>query len=417
MTEPTDWASALAILAAGLILGLMLIYFLARRRSAVPPSDLELGDLEAKRDALLDRLRTEVEAEERTRLEVETAQVLRAIDEQKARSRASLPPSPAPAPVNPRKAALVGFAWGVGSVLALGGLAYFVMRSAEPREPDAAQTMQRPQADPVVAQLEEAVRRSPDDLRARIDLAQVYLERDHLMGVFEQTQYVLAKSPHDSRALTYQALVRMAMGQQPEAVEMLQRATQSDPTLLDAWVGLAWVYTQDGKDKEAEAAIQEAIRRRPDEKERLQQVLAQMKAHQGLDMSGGQQALAGGLPPDHPPIAPPPAAAAPVGKGVRITLELDPAAKGRSGVIYVLARPEGVAAGPPIAVKRVDARSLPVTFDLTSADSMMGQPLPARMRIDARLDSDGDAATRHPNDPSGAQDGVAAGSSIRLALK
>src|SRR5688500_4312768 len=242
------------------------------------------------------------------------------------------------------------------------------------------------------------------------------------MGVFEQTQYVLSKNPKDARALTFQALVRMAMGQQAEAVQMLEQVTKIDPMLLDAWVGLAWIHTQSGRTKEADAAMAEAIRRRPEEKQRLEQVLAEMKAQLAGGMAQTQQ-----LPPDHPPVAPPPtagampaAASAPAasdGGAVRITLDLDPAAKARTGTIYVIARPAGVSGGPPVAVKRVAATSLPVTFDFSSADSMMGQPLPASMRIEARLDADGDAATRNPSDPSASQDGVQTGSTLKLALK
>lgn len=429
MNETTDWASAIAILTAGLILGLMFIYFVSRRRSAAPPADLELRDLEAKRDVLIEQLRAEVDPEERTRLERETAQVLRAIDERTSKARPAAAAAAAGAtakerpPVTPRNAMLVGFAWGVGSVLVLGGLAYFVSKAAKPREGSEQQAMQRPaQADPVVGQLEAIVAQSPDNLEARINLAQAYLERDNLMGVFEQTQYVLTKNPRDARALTYQALVRTAMGQQDESVQMLQEATKIDPMLLDAWVGLAWVHTQSGKTKEAEAAMAEAIRRRPEEKQRLEQVLAEMKAQLAGGMAQTQQ-----LPPDHPPVAPPPtagampaAASAPAasdGSAVRITLDLDPAAKSRSGTIYVIARPAGVSGGPPVAVKRVPATSLPVTFDFSSADSMMGQPLPASMRIEARLDADGDAATRSPTDPSAFQDGVKTGSTLKLALK
>ncbi len=430
MNETTDWASAIAILTAGLILGLMFIYFVSRRRSAAPPADLELRDLEAKRDVLIEQLRAEVDPEERTRLERETARVLRAIDERTSRVRPSSAAAAAgvPAaerfPVTPRNAMLIGFAWGVGSVLVLGGLAYFVSKAAKPREgAEQQQTMQRPaQADPVVGQLEAIIAQSPDNLEARINLAQAYLERDNLMGVFEQTQYVLTKNPRDARALTYQALVRTAMGQQAESVQMLQEATKLDPMLLDAWVGLAWVHTQSGKTKEAEAAMAEAIRRRPEEKQRLEQVLAEMRAQLAGGMAQTQQ-----LPPDHPPVAPPPTAAATpaaapapaasAGGAVRITLDLDPAAKSRTGTIYVIARPAGVSGGPPVAVKRVPATSLPVTFDFSSADSMMGQPLPASMRIEARLDADGDAATRSPTDPSASQDGVKTGSTLKLALK
>lgn len=419
MTENTDWASALAILAAGLVLGALFVYFFARRRAAAPPADLELKDLEARRDALVEQLRTEIAPDERARLERDAAQVLRAIDGKKARLQPAPAPQSAAAPVNPRKAAMIGFAWGVGSVLFLGGLWYFVTRTAKPREQDNAAAMQRavPQ-DAMLAQLEESIRQNPDNLEARITLAQAYLERDNLMGVFEQTQYVLSKAPNHPRGLTYQALVRMAMGQGSEAQQMLLQATKTDPTLIDAWVALAWVHVQNGKTKEAEAAMQEAMRQRPDEKPRLEQVLAEMKQHRQTGAAPAQQGSQ--LPADHPPISPPPTAAAPApagGQAIRITLELDPAAQSKSGVIYVIARPEGVMAGPPVAVKRVSAAALPVTFDLSSADSMMGQPLPARVRIEARLDSDGDAATKDPSDPAGIQDAVALGSTLKISLK
>ena len=89
MTENTDWASAIAILTAGLILGLMFIYFVARRRSATPPADLELRDLEAKRDLLIDQLRAEVDPDERTRLERETAR-LRSVRRAEEATRGSI---------------------------------------------------------------------------------------------------------------------------------------------------------------------------------------------------------------------------------------------------------------------------------------------------------------------------------------
>ncbi len=58
-----------------------------------------------------------------------------------------------------------------------------------------------------------------------------------------------------------------------------------------------------------------------------------------------------------------------------------------------------------------------MTIDLSSADSMMGQQLPAKMRIEARIDSDGDPLTRDPSDPSAFVDGVAMGKSISLTMK
>ena len=49
---------------------------------------------------------------------------------------------------------------------------------------------------------------------------------------------------------------------------------------------------------------------------------------------------------------------------------------------------------------------------------MMGQPLPTRARLEARVDSDGDPLTRDAKDPKAQLDGVAAGSSrLRLVLQ
>ena len=420
----TDWVSASAILAAGIVLGIMFIYFVKRRPEPIVAStDSDLRDLEAKRDALVQQLRglDPSNADERTRLEIETAQVLRRIDERRKVERQAPPVTAAVSSDPLRRATMIGFGWGAGSMLILAALGYLVMQSAKPREQNASLTggettttmrPAQPPPDPAVQQLEAAVKKSPDDLNARIDLAKAYLERDNLMGVFDQTQYVLVRSPNEPRALTYQALVRMAMGQGADAVGMLERATKADPSLLDAWVALAWANTTAGKTKQAEAAIAEAERRHPEEKARLEQVYAAMKQQVAARKNSG-----GELPVSHPAIG---AAEEPVENPIHVTLELDPASKGKltpTSVVFVIARPEGVAAGPPAAVKRLTGVTFPITFDLSAADSMMGQPLPPRVRLEARIDADGNAMTKDPSDPVGVQDGVALGATVRLHLK
>jgi tetratricopeptide (TPR) repeat protein len=236
----------------------------------------------------------------------------------------------------------------------------------------------------------------------RNQLAKAYLERENLMGVFEQTKYILARTPDDARALTYQALVRMSMGQRDPAAEMLRHAVKSDPQLIDAYVALAWDDIQRGKTSEAEAQIAEASRRHPEQKQRLDDVLSKMK----------EQAK-------NPVPAPAPAAAAPVsGAPVHVTLTLAGAAPPPNAVLFVIARAAGQTAGPPAAVKRIASPTFPLEIDLSAADSMMGQPLPATVRIEARIDSDGDPLTKNPSDPHAVQDGVATnGTKVSLALQ
>ena len=59
MNAPIDWVSASAVLAAGLVLGVLLVYFSKRKQvqKLGGDSDLERKDLEAKRDALVQQLR------------------------------------------------------------------------------------------------------------------------------------------------------------------------------------------------------------------------------------------------------------------------------------------------------------------------------------------------------------------------
>ena len=446
MNEPTDWTSALAILAAGVALGALFIFFFSKRRSKTvgDEGDLVRKDLEAKRDALIQQLRDLDEhagPDERARLESDTAEVLRKLDSQaplsgtRAAPASEVQAAPAGPSMNP---AVKGFLWGAGSFAALAGLFYFVMQASTPRQengsvtgdiPVAQQQAPPQQPDPMVMQLEAAVQKDPENLQLRNDLAQAYLERENLMAVFEQTKFVLDKKPEDSRALTYSALVRMAMGDGGEATKMLERASKSDPKNLDSWVALAWVHAQNNRMQDAEAMIAEAVRQAPNEKARLEDVFRQMKqaASQPQQPAATGQVAGGELPPGHPPVdgspasapAPPPQAmqAAPAASGpaVNVTLELDPSAKSRTGVLYVIARnPMG---GPPVAVKRMAGVTFPVTFALSSADSMMGQPLPAKFRLEARLDSDGDAATKPATDPAAMQNDVAPGATVKLALK
>ena len=209
-------------------------------------------------------------------------------------TRQPTPAAPAAPAGNP---ALRGFLWGAGSMAALAFLGFFVWNSAKQRGAgDSAtgnpggpmQAMQPPQppqqqaqSDPELQQLEGAVAKSPEDVSLRDELAKAYLDRENMMGVFEQTKVALQKAPNDSRALTYQALVRLAMGQSGQAISMLEQATKSDPNLLDAWIGLAWVQMRSGKDKDAERSIAEAAKRHPEDAARLNAVLQQMRVRAG----------------------------------------------------------------------------------------------------------------------------------------
>jgi tetratricopeptide (TPR) repeat protein len=447
----TDWVSAGGMILAGLIVGFMFWYGMKGRASK---PDLERRDLEAKRDALLQQLRELKEIggseEEKRRLERETADVLRKIDRRgavspKAAKAGAVADSPAIATVDvaaaTRAATIRGFLWGLASIAVLGGIAWFVTEKATPRTESmtgggapmtsSAQQASPQQPDTAMQQAEAELAKTPDNLAMRDELAKAYLERENLMKVFEHTAYVLKRAPNDARALTYQALVRVSMGQSDGAVEMLQRAIKSDPDLTDAYVALAWANMQGGKTSESERLIAEAGRRHPDQKAKLDEVLVRMKEqmknappaampanHPALPNPDGSQSASSPMAAAQSGASPNVAGAA-GGPSVHVTLTLDRSAKSSpNAVLFVIARGAGQSAGPPAAVKRIMAPSFPLEIDLTTADSMMGQPLPPSVHIEARLDSDGDAMTKNPSDPHASQDAVATnGGKVGLVLK
>lgn len=412
MTASTDWLSAIGILLSGLILGFLFIYTFRKNRTAPATADLDRRDLEAKRDALIRQLRelTDDEVEERNRLELEAAKVLRALEgapnlplptgeggaQRQVRGEQATKPPAGP---------LAGFLWGAGTVTALVLLGYYVFSKSEVKqEPNqtipmaSAQPMQqKPQAqpDPAVQKLEQEVSSDPNNADKRIALARMYLDKENMMGVFEQTRAVLEKNPNDARAQTYNAIVRMTMGQLDQATSMLDNATKTDPKLTDAWVALAWVRVQKGDKTAAKAAIDSAIANAPAEADRLHEVWTQMSNTQSAP-------------------APAPASAP---DAIHVTIELSPSAAVKTGVLFVIARTPGVTTGPPLAVKRLNVTSFPITIDLSSADSMMGQQLPKKVRLEARLDSDGDPLTKSPTDPIATADGVTTGTAVALTLK
>src|SRR5438552_2369143 len=155
----TDWVSAGAMLAAGLIVGVMFLYGM-KRRQAKP--DTVRADLEAKRDALVARLREDPSDK---RLELEVADVLKRLDRVAA-------PSPAAHAAEGRGApqknndVIRGFAWGAGSVAVLAGIGFFVMQQARPKETTAAMPQQASPAanDPAIVQMQSSVAQNPDNL-------------------------------------------------------------------------------------------------------------------------------------------------------------------------------------------------------------------------------------------------------------
>jgi len=357
-----EWGPAVAFLAAGLVVGALILWRVLRKAPAAPgprPEDsLERRDLVARLDGLVNQLR-ELEdtgtkrtaaqhRDERFLLELQAARTVLALDALAApRAAQGKKREPAEAAAPAHGSALTGFFWGVGSAAALGLLFFFVSQSSKPRAPGGSVTGNTPMeggaaAAPAAAEdsaeiaaLEARVRQDPEDVGARLDLARLHLMREDMMAVYNETQAVLQRDPENPRALAYQSLVRLAMGQGEQAEEMLVRALRKDPDLLEGYLHLMFVYTRVGKPRQAEATMKRAAERFPDRAESLRRLLAQMQAP-----PADEQASAAGAAGGASGSAPPPASSG-GGRSVSGVIDLDPAARAalRPGaVVFVMLR-------------------------------------------------------------------------------
>jgi tetratricopeptide (TPR) repeat protein len=443
-----DWVPALVVLAAGLILGIGLVWrFLAASRRSAPAlvsvPAVEMRDLAGKSEALLRQLREledtaskrtpEQLARERYALELEAAKSLLALEERgmstKLVSESAKPEPAPPARTADTRAGLRGFLWGIGSAAGVLLLGLFVYQSAKPREPGGSVTGNTPitskpaggeAAAGEEAAIQAALARNPEDLDGHLALARLYVERQQWMGAWNETAKVLERAPGNPRALAYQSMVRLAMGQVDVAVNLLTKALASDPDLVDGYAYLALAYARTGRMPEAEAVIAKASRRLPERAADLRRYLTELKGETPV----AQTSAASAAPDPHAGLATPgegaPQRSGTTGRGVSGTVDVDPSLRSNlppGGVLFVFARAAGVSGGPPVAVKRLPAR-FPAAFELSEADSMMGQPLPDRLLIEARLDEDGDPTTRSPSDPKARLDRVKVGrTDVQLILK
>jgi hypothetical protein len=132
--------------------------------------------------------------------------------------------------------------------------------------------------------------------------------------------------------------------------------------------------------------------------------------HAGVDMTGP-----GGLPAPDPnrPIDP--------SKFIRGTIALDAKTKAPSGgVIFLAVRPadaSGNPAGPPLAVDVIESPTLPLKFELTEAQAMIGgTAFSGNVVVTARFDQDQDVDTKQPGDLSGKVGATIPSEGVKLTL-
>jgi hypothetical protein len=255
----------------------------------------------------------------------------------------------------------------------------------------------------------------PEDTLAWAELGYALLDAEGWIDAFQTAQTLRGISPESSDARVIEAMVRIPMGQPDLAASLLGEALANQPDHIMALTARGMVRYSSG---EMEGAAEDWTRAR--------KVAGPGQGHDELlamlDSVGGAPSQENTGSPHSTPTASSSAGTEPASdpRSVSGTIRLaDGVSLPARGVLFIYARTLGQSAGPPVAVKRLTPRKLPIEFVLGPADQMIpGMPFPTELDISARWDLDGNAMSKESGDLNGAADGVAAGTdTLELILR
>jgi len=123
-------------------------------------------------------------------------------------------------------------------LVAVIGLGWLVATRLSARRAEAARV-----EDPRVAILKHLVDENPDDMRARGQLAQVYLQMGRERDALRQYKAILGKNPDDISALYGAGVLHLQDGKGREGEKKLRRVLELDPANPYAAISLAQRYS------------------------------------------------------------------------------------------------------------------------------------------------------------------------------
>ncbi len=408
------WTPAIVVLVIGGIAGVILARLQggSDRDTAARAADLE--DLRRQKERLLRALRDlqdlsrgDVDGE-RAELELRAADVMRRLEQAEAVDRKAARKAAVAEARKQGKVAAGGLSAEVkgmlkgAAVVAFVALCFFMLtRSTSERTEGMGMTGgqpgmttaggQGPDLSPGTrARLEAArtgVAAAPGSLDAQIELGFALIEAQGWMEAGSVAGTILDQAPSNPDGLVILGVVQLKRSKPGEAAEAFRRALESDPNHLAALSYSGLVALEVGDVEAARAAWTRA---------RAFAEGADLQTLDGLLAMLDQRA--------------PPAAAAAGARVISGTIRLaDGASPPEGGVLFVIARREGVDSGAPVATRRLLSGSLPATFTIGQGDVMMGGPFPDAVTLSARLDADGNAGTKGEGDLVGTAGVVQAG--------
>ena len=211
----------------------------------------------------------------------------------------------------------------------------------------------------------------------------------------EAFKKALAADPSQPEAHSYMGFILLQAGHADGALMAFERALSQAPNFAMALWGKGLTLYQGKQDYAgAREALEKLLALVPpgEERNEIVKLLAEIPV---AGQKPQQAAKAAGAA-----SAPPPSSAQISGQisiDPKLKADVDPKA-----TLFIIARPAGAGGGPPLAVKKIDRPTFPLSFSLGAENMMMqGLPFTGKLNITARLDKDGNPTTRGPGDLSG----------------
>jgi cytochrome c-type biogenesis protein CcmH len=231
------------------------------------------------------------------------------------------------------------------------------------------------------------------EARAALSEGKTAFAHQEFPKAIEAFKKVLAADPNNPEAHSYMGFILVQAGHADGALLAFDKALSQAPNFPMALWGKGLVLYREKKDfAGAREALEKLLNLVPpgEERNEIGKLLAEIPA-------GGDQRSQAASSAPAAPSKPSPQITGKISIDPKLKANLDP-----NAALFIIARPAGGAAGPPLAVKKIDRPTFPLNYTLGQENVMMqGTPFTGKINITVRVDKDGNPSTRGPGDMTG----------------
>lgn len=264
-----------------------------------------------------------------------------------------------------------------------------------------------------LAELEARLQANPQDLDAAATLAHAAIRAGDFQAGMRYVDAGRAVAPEDPRILASLAALMIAIGMNDRAGATLDQVQAAAPGLSQGWLWRGVLELRRGQSQAAVPALHRALELSQDPDDR--RLIAMLLADAQDPMAGA----GAGVGADGAAVAEAPPTPGTGEPRLRGELRVEGSALPEGALIFVFARPSAEGRGPPLAALRIPAGSAPTSFAMGDGDLLMpGSSWPAEVWLSARVDTDGNAATREEGMPVAPPQGpLQSGATVELVLR